>query len=50
MVDNIGEVSIDTIGMASVEILKKTGSLMRQKKLNAEFSSLIYSVIDTYKQ
>jgi hypothetical protein len=35
MVDNIGEVSIDTIGVAGVEILKKTGSLMKQKRLKA---------------
>jgi hypothetical protein len=32
MVDNKGEVSADVLGVAGVELLKRTGSLMKQKK------------------
>jgi hypothetical protein len=40
MVDNTGEVSTDVVGVAGVELLKRTGSLMKQKKLNAGFSKV----------
>jgi hypothetical protein len=40
VVDSIGKVSTDVIGVAGVELLKRTGSLMKKKKVNAGFSKV----------